>query len=162
MAAPIPLSSVLAARALSCTLIAFALLCLIFAVAGLVFGVRITGNLLGFLGVGLCFSIMTATFGLLIAAFGKTPEAARSMATFATLIMVMLGGAWVPSFVFPQWLQTATLFVPTRWAVDGLDAMTWRGLGLDVAVESMVVQIGFAVLFGSLAIWKFRREAERT
>ena len=160
LAAPVPLSSVLAARALSCTLIAFALLCLIFAVAGLVFGVRITGNLLGFLGVGLCFSIMTATFGLLIAAFGKTPEAARSMATFATLIMVMLGGAWVPSFVFPQWLQTATLFVPTRWAVDGLDAMTWRGLGLDVAVESMAVQSGFALLFGALAIWKFRRDAE--
>lgn len=161
LAAPISLSSVLAARALSCALIAFVLLCLIFGVAGLVFGVRITGNLFGFLGVGLCFSIMTATFGLLIAAFGKTPEAARSMAIFATLIMVMLGGAWVPSFIFPPWMQTATLFVPTRWAVDGFDAMTWRGLGLDVALESMAVQVGFAVLFGGLAIWKFRREAER-
>ena len=39
--------------------------------------------------------------------------------------------------------------------------MTWRGLGIDVAVESMIVQIAFALLFGSLAIWKFRREAER-
>ena len=48
--------------------------------------------------------------------------------------MVMLGGAWVPSFVFPEWLQTVSLFVPTRWAVDGLDAMTWRGLGLDAAL----------------------------
>ena len=74
--------------------------------------------------------------------------------------MVMLGGAWVPSFVFPQWLQTVTLFVPTRWAVDGFDAMTWRGLGLDVAVESMAVQSGFALLFGALAVWKFRRDAE--
>jgi ABC-2 type transport system permease protein len=73
----------------------------------------------------------------------------------------MLGGAWVPSFIFPPWMQTATLFVPTRWAVDGFDAMTWRGLGLDVALESMAVQVGFAVLFGGLAIWKFRREAER-
>ncbi len=161
LAAPVSLSSILAARAASCTVIAFALLCIIFIVAGLVFEVRITGDLLGFLGVGLCFAIMTATFGLLIAAFGKTPEAARSMAIFATLIMVMLGGAWVPSFIFPQWMQTATLFVPTRWAVDGFDAMTWRGLGIDVAVESMIVQIAFALLFGSLAIWKFRREAER-
>jgi len=32
----------------------------------------------------------------------------------------MLGGAWVPSFVFPEWLQTLSLFVPTRWAIDGL------------------------------------------
>ena len=109
----------------------------------------------------MCFAIMTATFGLLIAAFGKTPEAARSMATFATLILVMLGGAWVPSFVFPQWMQTATLFVPTRWAVDGFDAMTWRGLGMDVAAECMAVQIGFALLFGSLALWKFDADAKR-
>ena len=162
LAAPVSLSSLLAARALSCALIAFGLLCVIFAVAVLVFSVRITGNLLGFLGVGVCFAIMTATFGLLIAAFGKTPEAARSMATFATLILVMLGGAWVPSFVFPQWMQTATLFVPTRWAVDGFDAMTWRGLGMDVAVECMAVQIGFALLFGSLALWKFDADAKRT
>ena len=161
LAAPVSLSSLLAARALSCALIAFGLLCVIFAVAILVFGVRITGNFLGFLGVGVCFAIMTATFGLLIAAFGKTPEAARSMATFATLILVMLGGAWVPSFVFPQWMQTATLFVPTRWAVDGFDAMTWRGLGMDVAVECMAVQIGFALLFGSLALWKFDADAKR-
>lgn len=104
------------------------------------------------------FSLMTASFGLLIAAFGKTPEAARGLSVFATLVMVMLGGAWVPAFLFPQWLQTFTLAIPTRWAVDGLDAMTWRGLGFDAALAPIAVQIGFAVVFGSLALWKFRRE----
>ena len=49
-------------------------------------------------------------------------------------MMVMLGGAWVPTFIFPAWLQQVTLVVPARWAVDGLDAMTWRGLGLAGAV----------------------------
>jgi len=93
---------------------------------------------------------------LLIAAFGKTPEAARGIATFATLILVMLGGAWVPSFVFPEWMQQLTLVVPTRWAVDGLDAMTWRGLGMDAAFTASAVQLGFAALFGALAIWRFR------
>jgi ABC-2 type transport system permease protein len=130
----------------------------IFVVAALFFEVQVTGSLLGFLGVGLCFALVTATFGLLIAAFGKTPEAARGMATFATLIMVMLGGAWVPSFLFPQWLQSVTVAVPTRWAVDGLDAMTWRGLSLDAAWGPMLAQLGFAVLFGALALWKFGRQ----
>ena len=51
------------------------------------------------------------------------------MTTLAVLMMVMLGGAWVPTFVFPAWLQQFTLVVPVRWAVDGLDAMTWRGIG---------------------------------
>ena len=161
LAAPITVTTVLLARALSCALIAFGLLCFIFAVAGLIFDVRITGSVWGFLGVGLCFALVTATFGLLVAAYGKTPEAARGLAIFATLIMVMLGGAWVPAFLFPQWMQTATLAVPTRWAVDGFDAMTWRGLGIEVALQAMAVQLGFAVLFGSLAVWKFGRDGQR-
>jgi ABC-2 type transport system permease protein len=161
LAAPVTLTTVLLARALSCALIAFGLLCFIFAVAGLLFGVRITGSTLGFLGVGLCFTLVTATFGLLIAAFGRTPEAARGLAVFATLIMVMLGGAWVPAFLFPPWLQSATLVMPTRWAVDGFDAMTWRGLGSEVALQAMAVQLGYAVLFGVLAIWKFGRDGRQ-
>ena len=48
--------------------------------------------------------------------------------------MVMLGGAWVPSFIFPPWLQTVSMWMPTHWAVDGLDAMTWRGLPLQDAL----------------------------
>ena len=48
---------------------------------------------------------------------------ARCIAIVATLLIVMLGGAWVPTFIFPEWLQTATLVIPTRWAIDGLDAM---------------------------------------
>jgi ABC-2 type transport system permease protein len=158
LASPITLHTVLAARAISSALIAFGLLLFIFFVAGLFFEVQIAGSLPGFLGVGLCFALVTANFGLLIAAYGKTPEAARGMATFATLIMVMLGGAWVPAFLFPQWLQSVTLAVPTRWAVDGLDAMTWRGLSLDAAWPAMLAQLGFAVLFGALALWKFGQQ----
>ena len=32
----------------------------------------------------------------------------------AVLMMVMLGGAWVPTFIFPAWLQQFTLIVPVR------------------------------------------------
>jgi ABC-2 type transport system permease protein len=72
--------------------------------------------------------------------------------------MVMLGGAWVPTFVFPAWLQQLTVVVPTRWAVDGFDGMTWRGLGLSAAVAPTLVLLGFAALFGALAVFRFRWE----
>lgn len=157
LAAPIGLNTVLAARAASGAIIAFVLLCVMFGFAVLVFGVKIT-NPIGFLGVAATFALLTASFGLLIAAFGKTAEAARGIAVFATLIMVMLGGAWVPSFLFPDWVQTIGLAVPTRWAIDGLDAMTWRGLGMDAAGMAMAVQLGFVLLFGGLAAYKFRRD----
>lgn len=161
LAAPLTVTTLLTARGLSCAIIALGLQGIIFAAAAVLFHVRIDGSLPGFVGIIMSFSLMTASFGLLIAAFGRTPEAARGLAVFATLIMVMLGGAWVPAFLFPQWLQTFTLAIPTRWAVDGLDAMTWRGLGFGEALAPIAVLIGFTVLFGSLALWKFHREEGR-
>ncbi|MYN42952.1 ABC transporter permease [Duganella sp. FT109W] len=160
LAAPVSLSTIILGRAVAGAIIATGLMVAMFVCAVLIFKVQIT-SMPGFIGMAICFGLMTAAFGLLIAAFGKTPEAARGIATFATLILVMLGGAWVPSFVFPQWMQTATLVVPTRWAVDGLDAVTWRGLGLDGAAPAMAVQLGFAAVFGALAVWKFLKDQRR-
>jgi ABC-2 type transport system permease protein len=156
LAAPVNLTQVLLARAASGAIIAFALLCVVFAVAVFGFGVRIA-SLPGFLGLALCFGVLTASLGLLIAAFGKTPEAARRIAMFVVLIMVMLGGAWMPSFLFPAWMQKLTMAVPVRWAIDGLDAVTWRGLDAMAAAPAMGVQLGFALLFGVIAVWKFKR-----
>ena len=159
-AAPLSRGLLLGSRTISAAMIAALILVVIFAFARVVFGVRIEGSMVGFLGVCAAFSLMTATFGLMIAALGKTPEATRGLSIFATLIMVMLGGSWVPTFIFPAWLQKVTVFVPTRWAMDGLDAMTWRGLGLSAAVMPIAVLLFFTALFGSLAVTRFRWEVD--
>ncbi|MCV2362620.1 ABC transporter permease [Paucibacter sp. DJ1R-11] len=157
-AAPLSKARLLGSRIASCTLISLIIFVLIYAVAIAAFGVRLQGSWLGFAAVLLAFSLLTASFGLLIAALGKSPEATRGLAILATLLMVMLGGAWVPSFVFPEWLQAASLFIPTRWAVDGLDAMTWRGLPFSEALAPVGVMLGFALAFGALAIARFSWE----
>ncbi len=157
LAAPVSLQTVLLSRAASAALIALFLLATMFAFAVLVFGVQIT-NPAGFVAVAVAFALLSASFGLFIAAFGKTPEAARGIATFVTLIMVMLGGAWVPSFMFPPWVQTVSMAVPTKWGIDGLDAMTWRGQGMDEALTAVGVQLAFTAVFAVLAVWKFTRE----
>jgi ABC-2 type transport system permease protein len=154
-AAPLSRTVLLGSRIASGALTAIILLGVIYAAAILAFGVRIDGSVVGFVGVGAAFALLTASFGLLIAALGRTPEATRGLAIFATLLLVMLGGAWVPAFVFPQWLQTVSLFVPTRWAVDGLDAMTWRGLGLEAALMPIAVMLAFSALFALIAVWRF-------
>jgi ABC-2 type transport system permease protein len=156
--APLSRFTLLAARGASGTIITLLTLLVSFAFAMIVFGVTIHGSVIGFAAIALACSIMAATFGLLVAALGQTAAATRRVATFAVLIMVMLGGAWVPSFIFPAWLQRITVVIPARWAVDGLDAMTWRGLGLDAAITPTLVLLGFAVLFAVLTVVKFRWE----
>jgi ABC-2 type transport system permease protein len=156
--APVSRVSLLAGKSLSGTLIALMSLLVSFAFAIVIFKVRIHGSTLGFLLVAVSCALMACTFGLLIASVGRTPGATRGVASLAVLMMVMLGGAWVPTFVFPAWLQRLTVVVPARWAVDGLDAMTWRGLGLQAALAPTLVLLGFAVLFGVTAYARFRWE----
>jgi ABC-2 type transport system permease protein len=65
----------------------------------------------------------------------------------------------VPTFLFPQWLQRIGFLIPTRWAVDGLDGTIWRGFTFDAALAPAAALLGFAALFGLIAVWRFRWEA---
>ena len=124
----------------------------------IVFRVRIQGSVVGFLGVSIACALMASTFGLLVAALGNSRRPRAGVTTLAVLMMVMLGGAWVPTFIFPAWLQQVTVVVPARWAVDGLDAMTWRGIGLTGAVMPTLVLLGFALACGAIAVARFNWE----
>ena len=159
-AAPLSRTMLLGSRTVSASLMAGFILAVLFSFARLVFGVRILGSFAGFVAVCAAFSLMTAAFGLMVAALGGTPEATRGYSIMATLFMVMLGGAWVPTFIFPAWLQKITVVIPTRWAMDGLDAMTWRGLGFSSALMPIVILLFFALSFGGVAVARFRWRVE--
>ena len=154
-AAPLSKLQLLGSRLASCALIAFAVFVFLFTVAIAGFGVRVQGSLPGLLLIMAAYGLMTASFGLMLAAIGRTPEATRGLAILATLLMVMVGGAWVPSFIFPPWLQTVSAFTPTHWAVEGLDAMSWRGLPFSAALLPTGALLGFTLLFGCFAMWRF-------
>jgi len=159
-AAPLSRTMLLGSRTVSASLIAGFILLVLFGFARVVFGVHILGSFAGFVGVCAAFSLMTAAFGLMVAALGDTVEATRGYSIMATLIMVMLGGAWVPTFVFPPWLRKLTVVVPTRWAMDGLDGMIWRGLGFSSALAPIAVLLFFTLLFGVVAVMRFRWRTE--
>jgi ABC-2 type transport system permease protein len=157
-AAPLSKAQLLGSRTASCALIGLIVFAVVYAVAMAFFGVRISGSVPGFVAVLVAFALLTSSFGLMIAALGRTPDATRGLAILATLLMVMLGGAWVPSFIFPPWLQTVSMWMPTHWAVDGLDAMTWRGLPLQAALLPVAAMLGFTLLFSAVALARFQWE----
>jgi ABC-2 type transport system permease protein len=154
-AAPLSRAVLLGSRVAGTTLISMMILAVVYLAAGLFFGVRIAGSVPGFVMVAIAFSLLAATTGLMISALGRSVGATRGVATFAVLVLVMLGGAWVPSFLFPEWLQYVTEFVPTRWAVDGFDQMTWRGLPLQSAFLPTAILVGWSALFALIAVWRF-------
>jgi len=157
-AAPLSGAVLLGSRVAGTTLIAVMILAVVYLVARVAFDVRFAGSVPGFAMVACAFALLAATTGLMIASLGRSVGATRGVAMFSVLILVMLGGAWVPSFLFPEWLQHVTEFTPTRWAVDGLDAMTWRGLPLQSAYAPTAILVGWSALFALIAVWRFNWE----
>ncbi|HTD71904.1 MAG TPA: ABC transporter permease [Steroidobacteraceae bacterium] len=157
-AAPLSRWLLLGSRVTGTTLIAMGILAVVYLVARLIFNVRIEGSLPGFALVAAAFALLAATTGLMIASIGGSVGATRAVATLLVLLLVMLGGAWVPSFLFPEWLQHVTEFVPTRWAVDGLDNTTWRGLPLEYGLKPAAILVGWSALFALIAVWRFSWE----
>jgi ABC-2 type transport system permease protein len=87
--------------------------------------------------------------------FAEAAKQKKSYGERAAVIDVSLevaAGEVVPSFIFPPWLQTVSMWMPTHWAGDGLDAMTWRGLQLQDALLPVAAFLGFTLLFSAVAL----------
>jgi len=159
-AAPVSPFILVFARILSGSLRALAILAGVFGFGMLVFHFSVQGSFLGFALVAIGAALMASCFGLFVAALGKTEQQSRGLAIMVVLTMTMLGGAWFPSFLMPDWVQKVALVIPVKWAVDGFDAMTWRGGDLSSVLASVGALLVFAVVFGLVAFTRFRWDAE--
>ena len=119
--APVSRATLLAAKVLGSLVASLLIVAVVFGFGAATFGIRVRGDFAGFLLVAASFGWMAANFGLMVAALGRSPRGARSVSILAVLAMVMLGGGWIPGFLFPAWLQAVTPAIPARWAIDGFD-----------------------------------------
>ncbi len=149
-AAPIGGWEIPLARLLSTSLISGVILAVVFAFGLLCFGISVSGSWAGLVLMCVVSSIMAAAFGLFVASLGRNEQQSRGLSVFGVLVLVMLGGAWFPTFLMPSWMQTMSQRIPVRWAVDGFDAVTWRGLGLSAILGPVV-----ALLVCSLMLMGF-------
>ena len=159
-ASPLTLSQLLLGKALSGATIGALVLVGVLLFGAAVFGIRPSGSALGLLAVLLATACMTSAFGLLVASLGRTEEQSRGLSILAVLTMSMLGGAWFPSFMMPGWVQRLSLVVPVRWALDGFDAVLWRGGGFGSVLTPVAGLLFFTLLFGAVAAWRFRTMPE--
>jgi ABC-2 type transport system permease protein len=157
-AAPLSRLLILGSRWISSAIIGLVVLSAVLAFGAVLYGIRVNGSVTGFVLLAVASSLMVAAFGMLIAALGRTEGQCRAFAVPAVLTMSFLGGAWIPTFMMPAWIQPLSQLLPTRWAVDGFDLVTWRGLGLVEVLPSLGIVLGFAIAFAGFALARFRWE----
>jgi ABC-2 type transport system permease protein len=103
--------------------------------------------------------LMSGAFALMLATLARTRRSAGALANITSLVLAPLGGCWWPLFLYPPWLQTIAKVTPHAWATSGFNKIMVFGADFNAAVPSMIALLVFAVIFGLIAVWRFRATA---
>ena len=109
--------------------------------------------------LSLLMVLMSSAFALMLSTIVKTRRSAGALANITALILAPLGGCWWPLFLYPGWLQTVAKITPHAWATDGFNKLMLYGAEFSAAVPNMIALLVFAVIFGVIAVWRFRTSA---
>jgi len=103
--------------------------------------------------------IMSSAFAVMLATLARTQRSAGSLAVVTALVLAPLGGCWWPLFILPKWLQALAKVSPHAWANTGFNKLMLFGADFGAVVPEMLALLAFAVVFGAIAVWRFRTSA---
>jgi ABC-2 type transport system permease protein len=101
------------------------------------------------------FGLVSIGFGLLIVAFSKTTKQVDSLSTLIVTPTCMLGGCFWPYECMPKFLQRFADFIPQKWALQAIIQLQYGKTFYEVS-GIIVILLAFAVVFFSIAIYKFK------
>ncbi len=142
--APLTRAQILGGKALACFITIMLVEVMLLTVA---FGFGVRPSSMGILVLGgVSSAVCFVGFMMLIASLGKTEQTASGAGWAILMPMSMLGGAMVPQFVMPQWMQTVGTISPIRWVVLAIEGGMWRQFTLSEMVLpcAILVSVGVA------------------
>jgi ABC-2 type transport system permease protein len=101
-------------------------------------------------------ALAAAALGVMLGAFVKSSGQASGLSIMIGMLMALLGGCWYPLDLFPEFARTAVKILPTSWAMQGMLNIVLRGQGLEGVLLSAGVLLGFAAVFFTIGVWRFK------
>ena len=132
-------------------------LVVLFVAGRILYGIDVEHHL-GFLLLVCTFAAAACTsFGMLLAAFAPSPEAARGLATLLILLMSAIGGAWFPVSFMPAFIQQISKFTLVYWSMEGFDQVLWAGASFRELLPTLGILGAITAGVMTLAVWRFNR-----
>jgi len=110
-------------------------------------------TLLVCVGLGL----WVASMGLLIGVVARADEQVILFSMIAMFLFSALGGTWFPLESAGRAFAAIGKAMPSAWAMNGLQNILIRGLGLESVWVPAGILLAYAAGFFALAVWRFRR-----
>jgi ABC-2 type transport system permease protein len=110
--------------------------------------------------ISVLMTLMASAFGVMLATFVKSERSASSIGVLTSLILAPLGGCWWPLYITPQWMQSVSKITPHAWATTAFNKLLIFGGDFNSVVPNMLMLAAFGIVFGVIAIMRFRTEAD--
>jgi ABC-2 type transport system permease protein len=154
MSTPLSKVSLLLGKALPFFSLAAIQLIFILLICNLLFNLPLGGSPLALLVVILAVSLTVAGMGILIAGLARSQTQSGAIAIFIVLAMGAVSGAMVPQLEIPG----IGFITPHYWALEGIQNVISRGMGLEGVLMQSGILLGMAVLFFAIGAWRFKYE----
>jgi len=107
--------------------------------------------------VSVTLGLWVASMGLLIGVFAKEEQQVILYSLIAMFLLSALGGTWFPLETTGGAFAAIGKAMPSAWAMNGLQNILIRGLGLASVWMAVGMLSVYALLFFVLAVWRFSK-----
>lgn len=152
---PLPPSWVLAVQLIVNFYLAVASVAIVVILGVAAFGLHFPRNPGGFVLAALLSIAALFALGLWISAIAHDGTAARVIGQFFFVPLMFFAGLWIPQPVMPTTLREISQYTPVGASVQALQSAV---LGAFPPASSLLVLVGYAIVFGFLAVRSFTWE----
>ncbi|MCR1950912.1 MULTISPECIES: ABC transporter permease [Clostridium] len=101
--------------------------------------------------------LVSISLGVCCRAFSKNRTEASNIFNFANMIMVMIGGAFVPIDIMPPIIEKISYFTPVRWAMESIVSIQ-QGATIADIYKYLAIILLFALTFFTIGIYRTSKE----
>lgn len=157
LASPVRRSHILWSKYLFNVMLGSVQLLVLFLAGQLLFDIEVVTHLPELLVIILAAATAATAFGMLLASIAPNPEAAQGLATFLILSMSAVGGAWFPTSIMPEFIQTISKVTLVYWSMEGFLAVLWAQNSLFEILPYVGVLLGMSAAVSAFSLWRFNR-----
>ena len=128
-------------------------------VGALIFKIDMGASPFGIILLSVLMVLVSASFSIMLATLVKTEKSASGLGILISLVLAPLGGCWWPLFIEPKWMQFIAKLIPHGWANSGFNTLMVFGGDFNAVIPNMLALAGFAIVFGIIAVARFRTDA---
>jgi ABC-2 type transport system permease protein len=149
-------AEIIAGKTLPWTALGMLQLAIVFTFGWLAYDLDLTAEPVGLVSVSLIYTVALVMLGIALVALLSKIQQVNAISNLGAIVFGAIGGAFVGITQLPGWVQPIAPLTPTYWVMRAYRSIFLEGGGIDALLLPAAVLFGFAALFATIALLRFR------